>query len=170
MTNNINQQKFNVLLKHPKDQVKIMTQIHRFLSISGGRKTIWFLTKRKKCQLRTFRPGSNNTSPAVGLMLLLRLLVFRRGGNIVNNGVTSPQSSTRQSLWLSVGHKYCVGNDMKPNTFKARLFIFDWNGIACLESGKHINFVVAIRCNYFSVLQYFVNSFAGYWGVISDER
>ena len=31
MTNNINQQKFNVLLKHPKDQVKKMTQIDFFL-------------------------------------------------------------------------------------------------------------------------------------------
>ena len=31
MTNNINQQKFNVLLKNPKDQVKIMTQIDFFL-------------------------------------------------------------------------------------------------------------------------------------------
>ena len=31
MTHNINQQKFNVLLKNPKDQVKIMTQIDFFL-------------------------------------------------------------------------------------------------------------------------------------------
>ena len=31
MTNNINQQKFNVLLKNPKDSAKIMTQVDFFL-------------------------------------------------------------------------------------------------------------------------------------------
>ena len=33
MTNNINQQKFNVLLKHPKDRVKKMTQIDFFFLV-----------------------------------------------------------------------------------------------------------------------------------------
>ena len=54
MTNNINQQKFNVLLKNPKDSAKIMTQVD-----PGGRKNIWFLSEKKNQQRALdLAPGS----------------------------------------------------------------------------------------------------------------
>ena len=61
MTNNINQQKFTVLLKHPKEHEIITFK----RSLKGGREEYFIFSKKEKHILTTknFSPGSNNTNP-----------------------------------------------------------------------------------------------------------
>lgn len=90
MTNNINQQKFTVLLKHPKEHEIITFK----RSLKGGREEYFIFSKKEK-HISTTKKFFTWVQQYQPCRLLLRLLVFRLGGNIVNNGVTSPQQGNR---------------------------------------------------------------------------